>query len=332
MNRKKIFQFNTELYKVTGIQKVLLDIHEALKEECESKIVGSMPFEKVNPSLQIKAKDYIRFKNPFIFRNSIVIIHERRLLPLMKALSLIPGLHMKCIYVHHNELYGKKCLSLFPKHIVAISDSGINNLINHFGVPISRITKIHNCVRETDKPQGRLKAFDSNKISILYPARINSVKRQIDIVKHLEGKLDSRVRILFAGVGPQYEEFRLMWENNPQFKILGFIADIPTLMREVDFVSLFSIHEGLPISLIEAAQNGVPVICNDVGGNTEIVKSGKNGFIVNDWDTFIEVLNSLPKMTQKDIDKMSFEARKVYENSFTFQKFKARYIGLIKSV
>lgn len=83
MKRRKIFQFNTELFKVTGIQRVLLDIHEALKEEFDVKIVGNLPFNKVNRNLDISESDYVRFRNPLMFRNSIVIIHERRLLPFM---------------------------------------------------------------------------------------------------------------------------------------------------------------------------------------------------------------------------------------------------------
>lgn len=123
--KKKVFQFNKELYKVTGIQKVLMDIHEALRTEFDCKIVGEIPYEKVNKNLEIAETDYVRYKNPLMFRNSIVIIHERRLLPLMWILMRIPGLNVKCIYIHHNELYGNKLLSLFPKNIVAISDAGI---------------------------------------------------------------------------------------------------------------------------------------------------------------------------------------------------------------
>lgn len=73
MNKAIVFQFNTELYKVTGIQRVILDIHEALKEEVDVKIVGNLPFDKVNGSLGISEGDYVRFKTPLMFRNSVVV-------------------------------------------------------------------------------------------------------------------------------------------------------------------------------------------------------------------------------------------------------------------
>ncbi len=332
MDKTRVFQLNTELYKVTGIQRVLIDIHEALKDGFDAKIVGNIPYDKVNGNLGISEGDYLRLRNPFMFRNSVVIIHERRLLPLMCLLGHIPGLNLKCAYVHHNELYGNKRLSLFPKNIVAISDAGIRNLTGYFGVPRTNITKIHNCVRETSPCVPRTKKFDPDNITILYPARINSVKRQIKIVNHLKGKLDPRIKIMFAGTGPQYEEFENLCKGSTQFHALGFRNDIPELMQNCDFMMLFSKHEGLPISLIEAAKTGLPAICNNVGGNIEIVQDSKNGIVTNEWDSLIAVLNNLPNLKQLDLDKMSSEGREIYMNCFNFTIFKNNYRKLINSL
>lgn len=332
MDKKKIFQFNLELYKVTGIQRVILDIHEALRDDFDAKIVGNIPYDKVDSSLNISKGDYLRFKNPFMFHNSVVIIHERRLLPLMWVITHIPWLNTKCIYVHHNELYGNKMLSLFPKKIVAISDAGIKNLTEYFGVDRASITKIHNCVREPNSFVQQAKRFNPNDIKILYPARINSVKRQVEIVKHLKGKLDPRVKILFAGSGPLFEELKLVCDGDNQFQALGFRNDIPSLMHNCDFMMLFSKHEGLPISLIEAAQTGLPAICNNVGGNTEIIKKGINGIIVNDWDALTDALNHLSEMGQDEIDRMSREGKEIYMQNFNFGIFKKRYCNLINTL
>lgn len=332
MSKMKVFQLNTELYKVTGIQRVMLDIHEALRNDFDAKIIGNIPFDKVNDNLGIPVCDYLRIRNPFMFRNSVVIIHERRLLPFMWLLGHIPGLNIKCIYIHHNELYGNRWLSLFPKNVVAISDAGIKNLTEYFGIPRSHITKIHNCVREISPWVPRTKKFDSDSISVLYPARINSVKRQIEIVNHLKGKLDHRVRILFAGTGPQYEELKSICGEDKQFQALGFREDIPRLIKECDYMMLFSMHEGLPISLIEATQAGLPVICNNVGGNTEIIRNGINGIIVDDWDGLTDVLNNLPKTLEESIQKMSREGRNIYNNNFNFGIFKKKYCDLIDSL
>ena len=43
----KIFQFNSELHKVTGVQKVLMDIHHAVKDKYDAKIVGAVVLKDV---------------------------------------------------------------------------------------------------------------------------------------------------------------------------------------------------------------------------------------------------------------------------------------------
>jgi glycosyltransferase involved in cell wall biosynthesis len=43
---------------------------------------------------------------------------------------------------------------------------------------------------------------------------------------------------------------------------------------------LSTLWEGLPRSIIEGMRSGLPVIASDVGGNSELVTSGFNGYLV----------------------------------------------------
>ena len=54
--RRKVFSFNSELYKVTGVQKVLMDIHHAVKEDYDAIIVGTVSYGMVDKSHQIFEK------------------------------------------------------------------------------------------------------------------------------------------------------------------------------------------------------------------------------------------------------------------------------------
>lgn len=78
--KRKLFSIDTQLYKVTGVEKVMLDIHHAVQDDYEAKIVGTIPYKEVNKNHHITCEEYIKFRNPFMFYNSIVIVHERRLL------------------------------------------------------------------------------------------------------------------------------------------------------------------------------------------------------------------------------------------------------------
>lgn len=68
---KKVFSVDFQLYKVTGVEKVMLDIHHAVKDDYEAKIVGNVPYEKVHKGNEIKQEEYIKLNNPFLCRKEI---------------------------------------------------------------------------------------------------------------------------------------------------------------------------------------------------------------------------------------------------------------------
>lgn len=328
--KRKLFSIDTQLYKVTGVEKVMLDIHHAVRDDYEAKIVGTIPYKEVNKDHKIPYEEYIHFHNPFMFYNSIVIVHERRLLLIFWLINFFLFQKIKIVYIHHNLFYDHVKSTILPKTIVAIADRGIENLIKVFKAPSKDINKIYNCVQDVySEPH-----HTNNKetITLLLPGRINSQKQQIEIVKRLRGKLDRRIKILFAGDGPNLDELSELCKAESQFETLGYRSDVKQLMQKCDYVFLYSVHEGLPITLIEASMLGVPIICSGVGGNPEICHDGKNGWVINDWDFLIRTLNSLPNVSTEDYRRMCDESRRIYEENFTFERFKKNYLKLLNTL
>ena len=330
MNKTKVFSIDFQLSKVTGVEKVMLDIHHALQGDYEAKIVGNLPFEKVSPEHNIKKEEYVKFKNIFMFRKSVVIAHERRLLILFWFLNHVLFQNIKIVYVHHNLFHDHKHSTILPKTIVAIADRGIENLTQFFGAPLCNIHKIYNCV--TDEFTGPHKSMNRDEITLLLPGRINDQKQQLLIVKHLSKRLYPRIKIKFAGDGPQLEELKKACEGKNNFEVLGFRNDVKELLKKADFILLFSAHEGLPITLIEATMEGMPIICSDVGGNAEICYNGENGWVLNSWEELIDTINSLPTITDEQYFSMCQRSREIYKENFTFDVFKRKYLDLIDSI
>lgn len=329
-NKRQIFSFNSELYKVTGVQKVLMDIHHAISNKYEAKIVGTIAYKNIHKSLNINKNEYIRLINPFMFYRSIVFLHERKFLILFWLLNHIFFQKIRIIYIHHNIFKNHRLLSIMPKTVVAISNEGVHNLNTYFNVPANNIYKIYNCVKDNYIP--RQKILTKEHINIIYPARINDVKRQIEVVNKLNGKLDRKVKIYFVGEGPLLDSLREHVKDNDQFIVLGFRADILDLLKKMDYVMLFSKQEGLPITLIEATMMGIPILCNNVGGNPEIVFNNKNGFIFekDDWDLLINKINTLKEISNNTYIQMSNESRNIYLQNFTFDRFKQKYMELLE--
>lgn len=326
----KVFSIDFQLYKVTGVEKVMLDIHHAVRGEYDAKIVGNIPYAKVRSEHNIKKEEYVQKKSWFMFRDSIVVVHERRLLWVFWILNHLFRQGIKIVYIHHNIFHNHKLTTILPKTIVAIADSGIENLTQYFGVPKSHIHKIYNCVvDEYDEPHAPM---HRDNITLLLPGRINEQKQQLEIVHQLTGKLDPRIRILFAGDGPMFEELKTLCKENKSFEVLGFRNDVKELLKNTDFIFLYSVHEGLPITLIEASMIGMPIVCNNVGGNTEICHNGENGWVINDWAELLKTLNSLPGITEAQYQRMCRKSRDIYNMNFTFDMFKRNYLKLLASL
>ena len=60
----------------------------------------------------------------------------------------------------------------------------------------------------------------------------------------------------------------------------GFRSDVPRLLDTVDVLALPSLHEGMPLTVIEAAAAGRPVVATAVDGTPEVVRDGETGYLV----------------------------------------------------
>lgn len=330
--KKKVYSFNSELFKVTGVQKVLMDVHHAIMGEYDAKIVGNVPYDKLHKDLGIHHDEYLKIMNPFMFRNSIVILHERKFLAFFWLLNHVFFQNIKLIYIHHSLFSDHRRMSVMPKTVVAISDNGIENLTKFFRVPMKYIHKIHNCVVD-DVPKDFTRQFRKDgKIKILYPAGVGLNKRQCEIVDHLKGKLDDRIQIIFAGTGSYLPKLKEMTADDDNFKVLGFVNNVHELMRQCDYTMLFSMKEGLPITLIEATMCSMPIICNNVGGNLEIAEDGYNAMEVNSWEQLLATLNKLPTLTEHQYMDLANNSRNMYLKKFTFQIFQKGYLELLKRI
>ncbi len=65
-----------------------------------------------------------------------------------------------------------------------------------------------------------------------------------------------------------------------QVYFLGYRNDVSEICNAADMFVFMSHQEGLPVALMEAMACGLPVICSDIRGNTDLVENGENGEIV----------------------------------------------------
>jgi mannose/cellobiose epimerase-like protein (N-acyl-D-glucosamine 2-epimerase family)/glycosyltransferase involved in cell wall biosynthesis len=70
------------------------------------------------------------------------------------------------------------------------------------------------------------------------------------------------------------------WSRQPNVSYLGFVEDIAALWASVHIAALPSHREGLPLSLLQAAACGRPLIATDVPGCRDIARPDLNALLV----------------------------------------------------
>ena len=75
---------------------------------------------------------------------------------------------------------------------------------------------------------------------------------------------------------------------------LGYRNDISEICNCADLFVFMSHQEGLPVALMEAMACGLPAVCSNIRGNTDLIEDGVTGLLAN--NTPEEVAQSISKM------------------------------------
>ena len=92
---------------------------------------------------------------------------------------------------------------------------------------------------------------------------------------------------------PNCETWRGSWESTRAQHF--WVAMSPGLLPGLDVACLSSVHEGMPVTLIEAMAAGLPIVATDCGSVRDTVEDGEQGFVVpvGDVENFADRLQRL---------------------------------------
>ena len=323
--KNNIVHVYPNLNNLGGAQKVMIQ----LKNFFGGKVYSFDYSSNVNIGYHLLRDEHCKLSLSTLFKlkSSTVISHHRKTTTLFYLANMIFMQKNRIIHVAHNEFNSLKWFSFFPKEIVAVSNKVKENHINYFGISSTDITVIHNGLADLENlPQALNEA--KQKVKLLYAARITDVKQQVLVAKLLNRIKLNNVHVYFAGDGDLVDDLKK--ECSGEFSTyLGVVDKIYTSFTEYDFLLLFSKNEGLPLSFIEAFRSYLPVICNTVGGNAEIVVDNYNGYLVHSWSELEELLIKLDTSKKLCIPELGINARASYLQGFTDEKMLALYKSYI---
>ena len=105
-------------------------------------------------------------------------------------------------------------------------------------------------------------------------------------------------------------------------KFIGFRNDVHKLLHAVDYILLPSIHEGLPLIILEAQASKVLVLAAPTAGIPEVVKDGCTGFLIeaDNPKKYAEVIIRM-KNCKNIANSIVEEAYKRIKSKFCLKKY-----------
>jgi len=240
------------------------------------------------------------FKEIRKFSPDIIHTHTAKAGVLGRVAGLIAAPRAKRVHTFHGHLlhgyfgngktllviFVEKLLALITARLIAIGnsvkidllDAGVGNETKYEVIfPGLQSLKIHPKVDAK-----KLLGLESDKIYFVFVGRLTQIKRPdrlLDIARFL--KVDyPNSHIIVAGAGELLSAIKDESDTEGlPMTFLGWRNDIDLILSSADIAILCSDNEGIPLTLIQAAQAGLPIISTDVGSASDIVFHGVNGLL-----------------------------------------------------
>jgi len=226
--------------------------------------------------------------------------------------------------------------------MIAVSDELKRELMEK-GISSDKIKIIHNGINiDTIKSEDRISnvrselGISEEKVVIGTVARLVKIKGLSYFVQAakliLERKKD--VTFLVAGDGPLFHDLVSESEKlgiSSSMKFLGFRADIYDIINTFDIFVLPSLHEGIPMVLLEAMALRKPIVATNVGGIPEIIEDAKNGLLVPSGKPELLASACLRLIKDSELRKqIGYNAFEVVRTKFSSKRMLCEVLELYK--
>lgn len=185
--------------------------------------------------------------------------------------------------------------------VITVSDANADYIASHFGVPRGRI-RILPCGVDLD--QFRPPSTAADAATIVCVSRLRPHKNVEMLLRACRRLVDRGVSFQTVVIGdgpsrPELEATRASLGLDGHVTFVGAQDQraVAEWWRRATVGALTSRTEGMPVSLMEAAACGVPVVATRVGGVAELVADHVTGFVIESDDE-IAATDALARLLQ----------------------------------
>ena len=323
-NQVKLLAENNEVHVIYPTKK------RVINDELDNLYLHEIDYPFKSYTLtQINWTEYIQLlnfcKNYFvetkknIKNHDIDILHSHWTIPSGFITSLNSDKVPQVITIHGSDLkvYAKKNIyrplvkyAIKKADEIIVVSNDLKELAISMGCNPDKLHVIPNGVntnvfKHLNKKDLRKKYNVDSSFLITYIGNLVKIKRVDILIKICKDLLeDYDLDLLIVGEGPE-REYLEAYATSINMKNITFRGTIdhnqvPYYIAISDVVALTSESEGLPTILVEAMSCGVPVITTNVGGVSDIITDGVNGFIANNYDEYRTKLEYIIKNNVRD--------------------------------
>jgi glycosyltransferase involved in cell wall biosynthesis len=234
------------------------------------------------------------------FKPDVIHTHTAKAGVLGRLAGLVARPQAKRIHTFHGHLLNgyfsssktrlvillEKLLGFITYRFIAIGNVVKNDLVRAGIAQNSKFEVIYPGLQDLDKyPQIDARtalALDKGKKYLVFVGRLTPIKRPerlIDLARFLKDK-HPECWLLIAGAGELLETLSAQAQRQGlPVTFLGWRNDIGMILSASDIAVLCSDNEGIPLTLIQASQAGLPIVSTDVGSVSDIVVNGTTGLL-----------------------------------------------------
>lgn len=219
--------------------------------------------------------------------------------------------------------------------MVAVSQDVKESLIINYGFQEKRVFVIHNGIVVPDTPPDcRVKDhFLIGSAGRFFP--VKDYLFMVEVAREVVKK-SNKIRFELAGEGPQLGDIQRLINKYglEQYLILrGFLHDMSSFYQELDIYMCTSLHEGIPMSVLEAMAYRLPTIAPKVGGLKEIITDGIDGYLLNDRNPQVFSDRCLLLYENQTLrQKMAHAAREKIIQEFSTKRMVENYMDIYKQI
>jgi len=141
-------------------------------------------------------------------------------------------------------------------------------------------------------------------LQLIYLGQVNKAKGVLDLIASFKKIKLPHLRLDIVGVGEVLNKAKVLAKDDKRIKFYGWLNHqklLPLLTRSDVMVVPSLCYENSPTVIYESLSMGLPVMASEIGGTSELIKEGINGWVFSagEFDMLNKKIISVYKQREK---------------------------------